>query len=345
MIDFIKRNNALSSNPVMAGIGIHITKRGSSWLWAVFALFTFSFLVHAFHYVGPKFKHTTIKKNLILVPFITNLALSFAYYTYASNLGYAGQVAEFQHVLTGDGNYTRQIFYTKYIGWFLSWPLVLLTLSIATSTFGDNLTNDFQENFTNLVKWFFGFIARVIGAELFVVGLLVGSLIHSTYKWGYFVFAVVAQLFVVFLYSKALLKTARVSVNTRLVSLAVALQLFIWLLYPLCWALSEGGNVLQPDSEAVFYGILDLCTFGVIPTSLTWLNIQTLDDEFFRRLIPIGSHYNEKVAVDHRHSGDTAVNHSHGLPNVATDETSPQPEVGSGQQDPETLNTNQKFEV
>lgn len=35
--------------------------------------------------------------------------------------------------------------------------------------------------------------------------------------------------------------------------------LFIWLLYPIAWGISEGGNVIPPDSEAVFYGILDLC--------------------------------------------------------------------------------------
>jgi bacteriorhodopsin len=35
--------------------------------------------------------------------------------------------------------------------------------------------------------------------------------------------------------------------------------LFIWLLYPIAWGLSEGGNVITPDSEAVFYGVLDFC--------------------------------------------------------------------------------------
>lgn len=33
---------------------------------------------------------------------------------------------------------------------------------------------------------------------------------------------------------------------------------FILLLYPICWACSEGGNVISPTSEAVWYGVLDL---------------------------------------------------------------------------------------
>lgn len=33
---------------------------------------------------------------------------------------------------------------------------------------------------------------------------------------------------------------------------------FILLLYPICWACSEGANVISPTSEAVWYGVLDL---------------------------------------------------------------------------------------
>ncbi len=33
---------------------------------------------------------------------------------------------------------------------------------------------------------------------------------------------------------------------------------FITLLYPICWACSEGGNVISVTSEMVWYGILDL---------------------------------------------------------------------------------------
>lgn len=36
------------------------------------------------------------------------------------------------------------------------------------------------------------------------------------------------------------------------------LTIFLWMLYPIAWGLSEGGNVIAPDSEAIFYGILDL---------------------------------------------------------------------------------------
>jgi bacteriorhodopsin len=48
------------------------------------------------------------------------------------------------------------------------------------------------------------------------------------------------------------------------------LTLSIWLLYPICWGLSEGGNVISPDSEAVFYGVLDLIAKPVFSAALLY---------------------------------------------------------------------------
>ncbi|KAJ4327386.1 hypothetical protein N0V84_002157 [Fusarium piperis] len=36
------------------------------------------------------------------------------------------------------------------------------------------------------------------------------------------------------------------------------IMLMVWICYPIAWDLREGGNIIGPDSEAVFYGILDL---------------------------------------------------------------------------------------
>ena len=44
----------------------------------------------------------------------------------------------------------------------------------------------------------------------------------------------------------------------------------LWFLYPIAWGLSEGGNVIAPDSEAVFYGILDILTKVGYGALLLW---------------------------------------------------------------------------
>jgi len=45
---------------------------------------------------------------------------------------------------------------------------------------------------------------------------------------------------------------------------------FVWMLYPICWALCEGGNVISSDSEAVFYGILDFIAKPIFSFLLLW---------------------------------------------------------------------------
>ena len=37
-----------------------------------------------------------------------------------------------------------------------------------------------------------------------------------------------------------------------------ALVALLTLLYPICWGVSEGGNVISPTGEMIWYGILDL---------------------------------------------------------------------------------------
>lgn len=44
----------------------------------------------------------------------------------------------------------------------------------------------------------------------------------------------------------------------------------LWTLYPIAWGVSEGGNIIAPDSEAVFYGILDFLAKPVFGALLLW---------------------------------------------------------------------------
>lgn len=316
--ELIKKNDVLTVNPVGSGVDIHLTSHGSSWLWAAFAVFTVFAVCHAFIYGATSFKNNVAKKTLLLVPLFTNFVVGVAYFTYASNLGWAGNETEFKHVNTNEDIYVRQIFYAKYIGWFLAWPFSLLAITVATSTLSESLTSEPSKNFEGVISVFSNLVTKVLATEVFVLGLLIGTLIHSTYKWGYFTFALVGQIFAMCLVSVNVAKSFKSNNNSRIAGYVILLQLLVWLLYPICWGLSEGGNVIQPDSEAVFYGILDLITFSWIPTILTWTNITLIDDEFFHKLVPFRHHssISEKLGETPRHSGDTAV----------PQETQPQPE-------------------
>lgn len=63
-----------------------------------------------------------------------------------------------------------------------------------------------------------------------------------------------------------------------------ALESLIWLIYPIAWGVCEGGNVIAPDSEAVFYGILDIATIICIPALLLF----SLRDIDLARIVPSG---------------------------------------------------------
>ena len=68
--------------------------------------------------------------------------------------------------------------YVRYIQWFITLPVLLLELLLATGlSLSDIITTAFVASF------------------LVIMGL-VGALVPSTYKWGYYVFGAVALLYI-----------------------------------------------------------------------------------------------------------------------------------------------------
>lgn len=306
--DLFKRagNQALSINPPYEGIDIHLTEHGSDWLWAVFALFACSAVVNAGIFSFTRSKDGNgLKKSFFVYPLFIHAVLAYAYFTYASNLGYASQETEFHHVTTDQNLNVRQIFYAKYIGWFLLWPFLLGIFEISTHTL--EYTSESANVWTKLLTLLQGLVAKFLATEVFVLGLLIGSLIALTYKWGYFTFAVTAQLFAISLIAKNVFNLIKVTRGRNWSHSVILFEFVVWILYPISWGLSEGGNVIQPDSEAVFYGVLDLVNFLIIPTILTWLNVNSVDDQFFNKLTHKSADPEKLIGETPRASGDTAV--------------------------------------
>ncbi|KAG7194808.1 uncharacterized protein KQ657_004489 [Scheffersomyces spartinae] len=241
-----------------------------------------------------------IRKISYMLPFLINVIMIVAYFTYASNLGYTSIPVEFHHVSTSRGLGVRQIFYSKFVAWFLAWPAVIFGLSILTDTFSSTTAL-----FSTKLGLFQNMFAKVLGTWVFVIGLLIGALIKSSYKWGYFTFAVFAQLFAMGLICYNYVDFVKNSSGSKkpFVFFVVMMHMLVWLLYPVCWGLSEGGNVIKPTSEAVFYGILDLINFGCLPTITAYLNAQKYDE--FADIVEAQT-ATEKIPASPRHSGDTA---------------------------------------
>lgn len=263
-------NDALHINPPVANN--NITTRGSNWLWAVCALHGFLFLCVLGHMMMTKHRQRIfhyLALALLLIPTIT-------YFTMASNLGSTAIPVQLRRL--GVPGRTRQIFWVRYIGYFLTWPIIVLALLLMTA-----------------VGW--STVIFTMGlAMLYSVMFLAGALTRTRYKWGYFVFALVAF----FLLAYQLLFVARpwaVRYNTSKSYLPLAgYALLFWTLYPISWGLSEGGNVISVNGESVFYGILDIFQKGLFALALVWFS-KKLD---FKRL-GLWMHDHGRIAPGYDH--------------------------------------------
>jgi len=93
-----------------------------------------------------------------------------------------------------------------------------------------------------------------------VVTWLAGALTPTVYKWGWYAFGLLALFVTSFLLLVPGRRHAAALGSSigKTYSTATTLFVFLWMLYPIAWGVSEGGNVIAPDSEMIFYGVLDL---------------------------------------------------------------------------------------
>lgn len=108
--------------------------------------------------------------------------------------------------------------------------------------------------------------------EIMIITGLVGALVASSYKWGYFVISMFALFGIFYNVVFVARNHARVlgSVVSRTFLLCGVWTMGLWFIYPIAWGVSEGGNVISPDSEAVFYGVLDIMAKPVFGALLLW---------------------------------------------------------------------------
>lgn len=281
-------NQALNVNADIGGTAdLAITNHGSDWYWTVCAIMTISTFVFA----GMSFGRPRTARIFHYITATITLVAAIAYFSMAANLGQTQVQVEFTRPdsSTVYAAGTREVFYVRYIDWFVTTPLLLLDLLL-----------------TAAVPWP-TILVTILLDEVMIVSGLVGALTHTTYKWGYFVFGFLALLYVVYVLVVVGRGHARAlggSVYSTFQKCAV-LTIGVWFLYPIAWGLSEGGNVIHPDSEAIFYGILDIIAkplFGI----LLLLGHRTIEPEAIGMHIrdfdhPVNGRYTEK-----HHNGTSA---------------------------------------
>ncbi|KAH9946064.1 heat shock protein 30 [Epithele typhae] len=224
-------NEAINNNPSNANF--RLSTHGSDWLWTTFCIFTVSLLIM----VAMAFRRPRGMRLFHQIAIVVLTTGMLAYFSMASNLGSTPVQTEFR------GRGTRQIFFVRYINWLITFPLLLLELLLATPL-------SLSDIFTTI---FMGIVLVIMG--------LVGALVTSSFKWGYFVFGVAALFYVWYILLWHAPRTgtfAAGGVLRRGYMTAAGYLSFLLLLYPIAWACAEGANVITVTSEMIWYGILDL---------------------------------------------------------------------------------------
>lgn len=205
---------------------IAITVDGSDWYWTVCACMTAATLA----FIGLA---ATKPRQDRIFHYITSgvtLVASIAYFSMASNLGWTPIDVEFRRQNPIVHGVNREIFYVRYIDWFITTPLLLLDLLLTAAMPWPTLM------FVILVD------------EIMIVTGLVGALVKSSYKWGYYCFGCVALFYIIYSLAWDARKHSRALGEDvgRAFLYCGALTTFLWTLYPIAWGLCEGGNVISP---------------------------------------------------------------------------------------------------
>ncbi|KAL9937827.1 hypothetical protein V8E36_003372 [Tilletia maclaganii] len=247
-------NDAVNINPPMADIDL--TTSGSSFLWAIFSVMAATALgtsVWAFASIDP----TRRVFHYLTIGILTTA--SVAYFAMASDLGETPVQVEFLRdgaaiAAQQGGRLTRGIWYARYIDWTITTPLLLLELLLVSGV----------PTSTILLTIFMDIVMIITG--------LIGALVPSTYKWGFFTIGCVAMLFVFWiLYGPARTSAAAISRENGKIYFQGAIVLSaLWFMYPIAWGLADGGNVISTDGEMVFYGVLDFLAKPVFAIFHLW---------------------------------------------------------------------------
>ncbi|KAI1179674.1 heat shock protein 30 [Nemania sp. FL0916] len=236
-------NDALNVNP--PGGNSQLSVNGSDWLWAVTAIHVFSFLA----FFGLSFVARSGEKIFHYLFTVALLVGSITYFSQAADLGFVliNQIDSSPKLAL-----VRQIFWPKYVNWVVSFPTVVTALGLLSG-----------------VSWA-TIIYNIFLSWTWVVAYLVSAFTTSNYKWGFYAFGTVSWLLLAFNTFTAGSSAKRVGVSRDHTLLSSWINL-LWLLYPIAFGLSDGGNRIGVTPGFVFFGVLDVLLIPVLAFAFIFL--------------------------------------------------------------------------
>jgi len=230
-----RHNGALITNPP-TGDTFHLSTHGSDWLWALTAVYIVSLLA----LVGLTYVARAGERIFHYLFIVATFTGSIAYFAMASDLGSTPVVT------SSNAAGTRQIFYARYINWFVSWTSLVIATSLLSGVSWATIVFNIALEWTWVASW------------------LSGAVVATHYKWGFFAFGIFAYLLLAVSFLQLGRSSAlRVGIWRDYATLSGYL-VFLWLLYPIAWGVDEGGNEISVTSGFIFFGVLDFLTVPVL---------------------------------------------------------------------------------
>ncbi|KAG0650091.1 trametes versicolor [Hyphodiscus hymeniophilus] len=237
-------SDTLNINPPL-GVDMALSDHGSDFLWAVTAVYVIAF----FGILVPSFTSHESKRVFNYTLSMALLVGAVTYFAQASDLGWSA-VDQNDHL-------TRQIFYTRYINWVVSFPALVLSLGLLSG-----------------VSWT-TIILNIFIAWFWTLSYLAAAYTTTSYKWGFFAFGTFAYIILAMSTLNESRESAEVLGISRDYMILSAWVNLLWLLYPIAFGLGDGGNVIGITGSAIFVGILDVlllpvASIGFLTLSHKW---------------------------------------------------------------------------
>ncbi|OEH63559.1 hypothetical protein A5N17_22670, partial [Arthrobacter sp. D2] len=161
---------------------------------------------------------------------------AIAYFSIASGIAYS--VVPTQRNLGRALSY--QIYFAKYINWVVAFPIIILALGLMSG-----------------VSWA-TILFNIFLAWIWIISYLCSAYTTTSYKWGFFGFGTFAYLMLAFqTLHPGRTSAARLGLSRDYLMLAGWVNL-LWMLYPIAYGISDGGNVVGVTGSFIFFGILDV---------------------------------------------------------------------------------------
>ncbi|KAI0021460.1 hypothetical protein F4780DRAFT_277961 [Xylariomycetidae sp. FL0641] len=228
---FERTNDALDMNPL--GIAPEtLSVNASDWLWAVTALFIFSFLcLLYFSFTAPE--SDRVFHYLFTVSLLVGSA---TYFAAAADLGWDRE---------------RRVLWARYAYWAVAFPSAALALGLLSGVSWTTILTNVA------VCWYW--VLTYLASAYTPPGHG-----HGAYRWGFFAFGSLAYLIL----AASVLNESREAAARRGLArdytVLAAWTSLLWALYPVAFGLGDGGGVIGVTGTCVFVGVLDLLMIPVL---------------------------------------------------------------------------------